>query len=273
MRSQVAPKSEFLRFIVAGTLAAAEKAEHQLEAGTPFSKVAHDLSEDATAPGGGYLGEMDFSTMDKRLATAAGSLSYGQTSGIVNLEGRYLILHRLARDFKWQAEQAFVQATALKDKGNIRGAITKDQEALDIYPYFLRAMTFMATSLGETGDTERAAEILRFAAQSFPRDAVVQFNLGLVLTNHPAEQITAFQRALELDPDMVPCYESLGAALYSSGQKQEAIKTFKSGLWIDPLSAKLNYDLGLALIDEGDKAEGGRRIALAKKADPSLDQK
>ncbi len=273
MRSRVVPKAEFLRLIVTADQTTAERAQQDLQEGAAFGKVARELSADPTAPGGGYLGEMELSTMDERLASTAASLQYGATSGIINLGDRYVILHRLSRDFKWEADQAFEQATALQDKGDLKGAIGKDQQALDIYPYFLRAMILMATSLGQAGDANRAAEILRFAAQSFPKDAAVQFNLGLTLVGQPAEQIAAFERAIELDPDMVPCYENLGATLYASGRKQEAIETFKKGLLVDPLSAKLNFDLGLALSNEGDKAEGDRRIALARQADPSLAQK
>ncbi len=273
MRSRILPKTEFLRLIVTPDRATAERAQQDLQRGDPFGKVAHELSSDPTAPGGGYLGEMELSAMDERLASAAASLQYGANSGIIDLGDRFVILHRLPRDFKWEADQAFEQAAALQQKGDLKGAILKDQQALDIYPYFLRAMILMATSLGQAGDPNRAAEILRFAAQSFPKDSIVQFNLGLSLANQPAEQIAAFERALELDPDMIPCYESLGAALYASGRKQEAIDTFKKGLWIDPLAAKLNYDLGLALSDEGNKLEGERRIALARRADPSIAQK
>jgi tetratricopeptide (TPR) repeat protein len=272
LRSQITPKTEFLRLIVTADRAAAERAQQELQRGIPFARVAHDFSADPTAPGGGFLGAMELSAMDEKLKTAAASLRDGQTSNIVNLGDRYVILNRLSRDFKWEADQAFQQATDLKAHGSLKDAIAKDQQALDIYPYFLRAMIFMATALGEAGDAQHAAEILRFAAQSFPKDSVVQFNLGLVLTNQPADQIAAFERALELDPDMIPCYESLGAALYAAGRKQDAIDTFRKGLLIDPLSAKLNYNLGLALTNEGDAKEGERRIALAKRADSSLNR-
>ena len=273
LRSRVVPKTEFLRLIAVAEQATADKAIHQIEGGTAFRKVAHDLSEDPTAPGGGYVGAMELSGMDQKLAAAAAALSYGQTSGVITLDGRFVILQRLPRDFKWEAEQAFGEASELKDKGKTAEAIAKVQQALDIYPYFLRAMILMATSLGEAGDTQRAAEILQFAAQSYPTDSVVQFNLGLTLASQPEQQIAALQRALELDPDMIPCYENLGVALYAAGRKKEAIDTFRKGLWIDPLSAKLNYDLGLALTNEGDKQEGERRIALAQRADPTITRK
>ncbi len=269
-QSQVRPLREFLRLIVTPDAETAAKASSRLAAGEAFSKVAHDISADPTAPGGGYLGDMELSQLDLKLAEAAGRLWYGETSGVVNLGNRFILLSRLPRDFKWEANALFQQATELKARGDVKSAIEKDQQALSVYPYFLRAMILMATMLGEAGDAARASEILRFAAQSYPKDASVEFNLGLTLRDRPAEQIAAFERAIDLDPDMEAAYESLGVAQYSAARPQDAIQTFRKGLLINPLSAKLNYDLGLALTKEGDEAEGRRRIALAAKADPHI---
>ncbi len=270
LRSQVPPLREFLRLIVVADRNKADAAAKRLASGEPFSKVAHDLSNDPTAPGGGYLGDMELSQLDSKLAAAAARLWYGETSDVINLGDRYVILHRESRDFKWQAEELFHQASEAKARGDLKAAIDKDQQALAVYPYFLRAMILMATTLAGAGDVGRASEILRFAAQSYPQDPSTQFNLGLTLAGQPADQIAAFQRALDLDPDMVAAYESLGVAQYTAGRPHEAIEVFRKGLLIDPLSAKLNYDLGLALIKQGDKAEGQRRIALAAHADPQI---
>ncbi len=269
LKSQVAPLWEFLRLIVVPDQEHANAAAGRLAAGDTFSKVARDLSADPTAPGGGYLGEMELTQMDANLAAAADQLRYGETSGIVNLGDRYVILNRQPRDFKSEANTLFNQATELKAQGDVKGAVEKDQQALAIYPYFLRAMIFFATTLGEAGDAGRAAELLRFAVQSYPKDASAEFNLGLTLASQPAEQIATFQRAIELDPDMVVAYENLGAALYMAGRPREAIQTFRTGLAIDPLSAKLNYNLGLALIEQGEKAAGEEYISVAAKTDPA----
>ena len=211
--------------------------------------------------------------MDPKLAAAAAGLQYGETSGIIDLNDRSVILHRMARDFKWEAAQLFQEATALKAHGDLKGAVEKDRQALEIYPYFLRALVFMGTSLGEAGEVQRASQVLRFAAQSYPKDPSAQFDLALTLGRQPSEQIAAFQRAIDLDPDMIAAYESLGAALVSAGQPDKAIEIFHKGLQVDPLSASLYYDLGLALTKKGDSAGGARALALAKAIDPVIDQK
>jgi tetratricopeptide (TPR) repeat protein len=270
LRSTVTPKREFLRIIAVENSAQADAAQARLAKGESFGTVAHAVSIDPTAPGGGYIGGMELKDMSAKLAAAAANLPYGGTSGIVDSGDRHIILQRLPRDFKWKADQLFQQASALKERGDLKGAILKDQEALGIYPYFLRALVLMGAALGEAGDAARASEVLRFAVQSYPRDASAQFNLALTLGKKPAEQIEALRRVIDLDPDLIATYESMGAALYSTGQAERAISVFHQGLQIDPLSATLYYDLGLALKQQGDEAASKRALTLAGKLDPGI---
>jgi Flp pilus assembly protein TadD len=69
---------------------------------------------------------------------------------------------------------------------------------------------------------------------------------------------------------MIAAYESLGAALFASGQPESAIETFRRGLQVNPLSAILNYDLSLVLSQRGDRLEAARALALATKIEPSI---
>jgi superkiller protein 3 len=208
--------------------------------------------------------------MDAKIAAAAAQLPYGSTSGFIPQGSGGIILHRLERDFKYNADQLFEQAVALKERGDRSGAIQKVEQALAVYPYFLRALIFMGTALAEAGNTGRASEVLGFAVQFYPKDAAAQFNFALTLGKRPAEQIEAFRRAIELDPDLVAAYQSLGAALYSAGDAHRAIDVFHQGLQIDPLSAILYYDLGLALKQQGDELGAQRALKLAAKLDPEI---
>lgn len=269
--SFVRPRREFLRIIVVEDRTETDAALQRLKKGDSFSAIAKDVSGDPSAPGGGYVGSMDLSQMDPKLAAAAASLPYGGTSGAVDLGDRFVILHRLERDFKWKANQLYLQASALQKRGELKAAADKDQQALEVYPYFLRALVLMARIVGQAGDSQRALKILRFAAEFYPKDASAQFDLALTLKDRPSEQIEAFRHAIELDPDMVAAYQSLGAALYSAGQPQPAIDTFRQGLRIDPLSATLYYDLGLALKQQGDKVGASSALLLAEKLDPEIE--
>lgn len=269
-RSLIAPKREYLQIIVTENRANAEAARQRLDKGDSFYDVAHDLSIDGTAPGGGFTGETRLADMDAHLAEAAAALPYGGVTGIIDEGNRFIILHRLPRDFKWQADQLYRQAVALKDQGDRKAAIEKDESALRVYPYFLRALVFMGTAFAEAGNAARAQEVLGFAVQSYPQDASAQFDYALTLAKRPAEQIQALRHVIELDPDFVAAYESLGAALASAGQVTAAIGTFRAGLSIDPLSAILNYDLGLALKLQGGGAGAKQALELAGKLDPEI---
>jgi tetratricopeptide (TPR) repeat protein len=225
---------------------------------------------DESAPGGGYIGDTALSDMDAKLTAAVAHLPYGGTSEVIETGNRFVILQRQPRDFRWEADRLFHEATDLKDHGELAGAVAKDRQALEVYPYLLRGLVMMATTLGQAGKMERAAEILRFAVQSYPKDALSQFDLAMALSMQPAEHIEALRRTIELDPDMVAAYQSLGAALYATGQAEAGIQTFRRGLQVDPLSAILYYDLGIALKEQGDSAGAQKALALAAKIDPQI---
>jgi predicted CXXCH cytochrome family protein len=272
LRSEVQPLREFLRILVVDEKQKADSAATRLAKGESFSDVAKDISIDNTAPGGGYFGEMWLSEMEPKLAAAAAQLGYGETSGIIDLENRWMMLQRMPRDFKEDADKLFEQASALKASGDIKGALEKDGQAIKIYPYFLRALIFMGATLGEGGDVKRGSEVLAFTSRLYPKDATAQFDLGLTLgaLGDSAGQIEAFRRAIELDPDNVAVYESLGAALYSAGDWQGAIDVCHAGLQIDPLRAGLYYNLSIMLEQHGD-AQGSKRARdLAIQIDPRI---
>jgi predicted CXXCH cytochrome family protein len=272
LRSQVPPLREFLRIIAVDQKEKADRAAARLAQGDAFGDVAHDLSIDDTAPGGGYAGEMWLADMQPKLAGAAAKLGNGETSGIIDLGNRWMLLQRMPRDFKTDADALFGEAAALKAAGDTKGALEKGNQALRAYPYFLRALIFIGATLGESGEAQKGAAVLAFAAQVYPKDATAQFDLGVTLgaLGDRDGQIRAFRRALELDPDNVAVYESLGAALYSAGQWQSAIEVCHAGLRIDPLAARLYFNLSIMLQEHGD-AEGSKRAReLAATVDPGI---
>lgn len=75
----------------------------------------------------------------------------------------------------------------------------------------------MGIMLRQEGDAGRAAAVLGFAAQTDPQDAATQFNLTLV--QNSSDQIEQLRHVIELDPDVLAPYESLGTSLYASGQR------------------------------------------------------
>jgi Flp pilus assembly protein TadD len=272
LRTQIRPVSEYLRLITTNSSEAAAAARNRLQGGESFYQVAREASIDPTAPIGGYLGRKTLAELNPKLRDQAARLGYGETSAVFESAGRWVILQRLSRDFRQQAEQLERQAEDLATRHDPVAAIGKAQEALVVYPHFLRALNLIGVTLAAAGNPKRAAEVLSTATRFYPNDAGTEFALGsaLELINDKAGAAAAYQRAISLDEDFTAAYGNLGRISYSSGDWQSAIATFRRGLQINPLSAELNYDLGLALTRSGDVAGARQALALARRLDPTL---
>ena len=72
-------------------------------------------------------------------------------------------------------------------------------------------------------------------------------------------EISEYQRALELDPDLTPAYLNWGAALYAKGRRQEAIDVYRRGIAVNPVIAGLHYSLAVALEQEARNRKPKRR--------------
>jgi len=145
---------------------------------------------------------------------------------------------------------------------------SRRQQALDEYRYQLSGLNLMGIMLRQAGDVSRALATLGFAAQTYPQDATTQYNLALAQDS--PNQIEQLRRVIELDPDVVPAYQSVGTAFYANGQPTAAIEVIRAGLKIDPLSAVLYYDLGLILKEKGDAKGAANALALAARIDPKI---
>jgi tetratricopeptide (TPR) repeat protein len=256
-----------MRMLATGSAESAEAARARVTSGESFFDVASQISIDASRESGGYLGPTMLADLDPQLADAAALLREGEMSPVLELAGRWIFVQRQPRDFRMDADRLYREAAELKTKGELRGALKRDQEALKVNPRFLRALLFMGATLGEAGQLQRAAAVLTVATEVYPKDSTAEFNLGIILggVGKTAEQVEAFRKALDLDADNVPVYESLGAALEASGDGAGALQAFRDGLRIDPLSAALNYDLSLELSQRGDPAGAARAKELALK--------
>jgi Flp pilus assembly protein TadD len=274
-KTQIRPVSEYLRMITASTAVAAAAARDRIRGGESFYKVAREASVDPFAAIGGYLGRKEVAGLGTALSDEAARLGYGETSPVIDSGGRWIILQRLPRDFRWDAEQLQRQAEDLAARGDAVAAIGKAQEALMIYPHFLRAISFIGIAFAQTGNPAKGAEVLATAVRLYPQDAGAEFALAstLELLHDQAGARQAYQRVIALEADFTAAYVNLGMISYSTGDWQSAIRTFRQGLRIDPMSADLYYDLGLALTRSGDTAGANQAVALAHKLDAGLHER
>jgi tetratricopeptide (TPR) repeat protein len=179
-----------------------------------------------------------------------------------------VLLHRMPRDFKWQANRLFHESLNLNDQGERALALKKAKQALDIYPYQLKGLILMGILLRQAGDMRHALSFLGFAAQAYPQDAATQFDLALAQDS--PNKIEQLRRVIDLDPDILAAYQTLGAALEASGDRVGAIEAYRAGLKIDPLSAALYYDLSLALKEQGNATGAANALTLATRIDSKV---
>ena len=272
LRTRVRPVSEYLRLIATRSPETAAAARERIAKGESVYKVAQEMSVDRSAAIGGYLGRKKLSELESGMDEEAARLGYGETSRVLPVAGRWLILQRLPRDFRWTAEQLEIQAENSASNSGAAAAIEKAQQALMVYPQYLRALNFIGITFAQNGNPKKAVDVLTTAAHLYPDDAGTKFALASTLTllNDPAGATGAYREALALEPDFTAAYLSLGRLLYSSGDLKGATAIFREGLQIDPLSAALYYNLGLALTRSGDAAGGAQASALAMKLDSSV---
>jgi len=267
-RSQVTPRHEYLRMIAVDDRAKADALHQQIAAGASFFDLARANSTDrASAENGGYLGDV----RGDQLPDAALALRPGELSGVVDLNGKYIILQRMPRNFREDAEAVFDKAMALRNRGDRQQAAAMMLEALKIYPQLLRGLTYLGITYGEAGNPQTGAAILSIATRLYPQDAGAHFNLGIAygaLSNN-GEQ-AEYRRALEIDPDLVLAYLNLGASFYSKGQYDQAIEAYRQGINVNPLIASLHYSLSLALDRQDKPQEARQELILAQKIDPTI---
>lgn len=271
-RTTITPRHLFLRMIVLGDRQKATAIRQQLLSGASFFELARANSLDpATGSQGGYLGDLERSQFDPAWSAAVLKLEPGGVSGVVETNGKYVIIQRMPRNFREDAEAVFNKAMELRKQGKTQDCVNELLEALKIYPHCLRALTWLGALQGQGGNPAVSVKILTIASQLYPQDAGVHFNLALAygaLGN--ADEIPEYKRTLEIDPDYVLAYLNWGAALDGKGQYEEAIKVYREGIDVNPLFASLHYNLGLALEQEKKTAEAEAEIALAKKIDPNV---
>jgi Flp pilus assembly protein TadD len=272
LRTKIQPLSEYLRIIATNSPESAAQARDRVIKGESFYQVARAISVDPTAAIGGYLGRKVVAQLNSNLAGEAARLAYGEISPVIQNGGKWMILDRLPRDFRWDAEQLQTQAEDFAARGDARSAIEMSQQALMVYPQFLRALRFIGITFAQSANAQKASAVLGIAARLYPEDAGAEFALASALDalDDKAKAGEAYKRAIELEGDLTPAYARLGMLSYSSGDWRAAVATFRQGLQIDPLSAELNYDLSLALKQIGAADEANRAITLARRLDPGL---
>src|ERR1017187_3359973 len=110
-----------LRLIVVNSAAEAEKLQEQLKSGADFAVMAREKSVDATSLDGGFLGNVDPTTLRAELRDALQGLERGRISRVFKLPAGSAIRKALDRGEVWDREnREKARRTAISAEGSGR---------------------------------------------------------------------------------------------------------------------------------------------------------
>jgi len=100
-----------------------------------------------------------------------------------------------------------------------------------------------------TIESSEASAALRKAIELDPEEVEAYCSLGIVLAKQKKsdEAIAAFRKAIELDPEFAGAYISLGAVLSEQKKPDEAMAAFNRAIELDPKFAQAYINLGIVL--------------------------
>ncbi len=243
-----APRRVFLRMIVTSAESQALQAVQRLEAGEPFSQVAREVSSDASAGRGGYLGEMWLDQMNQAFHGVTESLQPGHYSKPFQLGRSWVILYRMEKGFRDRAIQLSEEADAVLEKGETEKALQLYQQAVEVDPEFIHGYFKLGVGFGQAGRPDLEAQAYRQAIEIEPGYFQAYYNLGALLLSQQDHwgAIRAFQGGLRIDPNRVYCHVNLISAYLAVGQRDQAIRSGLKALEINPLLPAAHYNLGVA---------------------------
>ena len=131
-------------------------------------------------------------------------------------------------DLAWQVSLLNDSADALAGRGQLEDANRVYEQILEIAPYHLRALDFVAARAYERGDTGLGLELLHRSLQANPNRPLTYQNLGLL---HKArgeydQALEALERALALRPAYPMALVHKGSILELLGRDREAVRAY-----------------------------------------------
>jgi protein O-GlcNAc transferase len=169
------------------------------------------------------------------------------------------------------ADEALNRARRLRDAGSWRESRGAFQEALQIDPANLAALSGLADLHAQRGDHRSATELLIQAQELAPDDVEVAIRLGREqgrLTAY-ADAETTLGRALRLESQNAAARAELGIVLAKKGLYAAAIEELQRALDLDPRLARAQHHLGVCFnqLDRLDAAAESFERAVAAAPD------
>ena len=135
---------------------------------------------------------------------------------------------------------------AYEKAGDSAHALLLYRASVETEPRYPFGQFNLAMALLENRQTEEALQHLQAAAALEPRDADIQYDLGIYFTQHASwtNAVNCFSNSLSVRPGFAPAQLAMGGALADLGRAAEAAPHFREALRLDPrlLQAQTNLD-------------------------------
>ena len=147
---------------------------------------------------------------------------FGDFDGAINYYGTAIILNPN------YLKAYFALGIALELQKNYQAAVDIYRKVIRLKPDFVEAYNNLGGVLADLNQTEEAIEVYQQGLAVKPDSANLYNNLGFtLLKENPIQAITAYHRAIELEPNFTRAYYNLGKALQIIGEHEWAVKCFQ----------------------------------------------
>ncbi len=149
--------------------------------------------------------------------------------------------------------RALVERPDIQKQGAALRALSQDRKAAELPP---ASILQLASALSEAGDQAGAVSLFESAAQRFPADIWINYNLAQLLAELPTrreEAVRYYTAARALRPESA---HNLGHLLDQMGRGEDAIATFRALVKVRPTEARNIGCLGTTLLARQQREEG-----------------
>lgn len=137
---------------------------------------------------------------------------------------------------------------ALKDQGQLDGAVSSYRQAIALDPQYADAHNNLGLALSALKQYETATASYRRALELKPDDFEMFLNLGVAQSalGQFDAALASYRQALALNPDCAEAYNNMGNAFQALGQFEESIVSYRRALALKPDYALAHNNLGTA---------------------------
>ena len=166
---------------------------------------------------------------------------------------------------------SFMLGESAVRRQNWQRAVEELQRCLELNPNFDNAMTGLALGLSKLGRVEEARGWLQKAVHHNPQNYRAWYEIALLdAQNNPGAALSAFEKAISIQPNFPPGQRDLGLALFRERNYREAAIHLEKSLMLGLDDAHIRNFLGICYSRTNHVQKSIASYEAALKLDPTL---